>query len=37
MEEEVEEGKLVGSMYGVLPSKNWKEAIVSREVKQTVF
>jgi len=37
MEKEVEEGKLVGSMYGVLPNKDWKEPVKAAEVRQTVF
>ena len=36
MEKEVEEGKLVGSMYGVLPNRDWKEPSKETQAQQMV-
>ncbi len=33
MEKEVEEGKLVGSMYGVVPNRDWKEPAKAADIK----
>ena len=36
MEKEVEEGKLVGSMYGVLPNRDWREPRKAANAEQRV-